>query len=70
VRLLASRNSQRDPTEIVGVPVVPGCSGCSPHRNALPTDQPRFARPGGVRCDVGAVEADPDDRLFVNGFES
>ena len=36
----------------------------------LPTDQRRYARPGGVRCDVGAVEADADDTLFANGFES
>ncbi|WP_440223861.1 choice-of-anchor Q domain-containing protein [Dokdonella sp. MW10] len=36
----------------------------------LPKDQRGYARPGGVRCDVGAVEADASDRLFANGFES
>lgn len=37
----------------------------------LPLDQRRYARPGGVRCDVGAVEADAeaDDNLFADGFE-
>lgn len=36
----------------------------------LPTDQRGYARPGGVRCDVGALEADGDDTLFADGFES
>ncbi len=34
----------------------------------LPTDQRGFRRPGGARCDVGAVEADSPD-LFADGFE-
>lgn len=34
-----------------------------------PTDQRGYARPGGVRCDVGAVEADAIDGIFVDGFE-
>ncbi len=38
----------------------------------LPVDQRHYTRPGGVRCDVGAVEADgipntPD--VFADGFE-
>jgi hypothetical protein len=32
-------------------------------------DQRGWSRPGGARCDVGAVEADADDTLFVDGFE-
>lgn len=36
----------------------------------LPTDQRGYARPGGVRCDVGAIEADADDTLFTDGFEN
>lgn len=35
----------------------------------LPFDQRGLARPGGVGCDVGAVEADADDTLFADGFE-
>jgi hypothetical protein len=35
----------------------------------LAVDQRGYARPGGVRCDVGAVEADADDTLFADGFE-
>jgi hypothetical protein len=35
----------------------------------LPVDQRGWARPGGLHCDVGAVEADADDTLFVDGFE-
>lgn len=35
----------------------------------LPLDQRRLPRPGGVRCDVGAVEADADDTLFADDFE-
>ncbi len=34
----------------------------------LPTDQRGFRRPGGARCDVGAVEADSPD-VFADGFE-
>ncbi len=34
----------------------------------LPTDQRGFRRPGGGRCDVGAVEADSPD-VFADGFE-
>jgi CSLREA domain-containing protein len=35
----------------------------------LAFDQRGYARPGGVRCDVGAVEADADDILFADGFD-
>ena len=35
----------------------------------LPADQRGCARPGGARCDVGAVEADGIDTLFANGFD-
>ena len=35
----------------------------------LPVDQRGYARPGGLRCDVGAVEADADDTLFADGFD-
>lgn len=35
----------------------------------LAVDQRGYARPGGVRCDVGAVEADADDTLFADGFD-
>ncbi len=38
----------------------------TPH--CLPADQRGYRRPGGVRCDVGAVEADTPD-LFADGFE-
>jgi len=36
----------------------------------LPVDQRGYARPGGARCDVGAVEADADDTLFEDGFDA
>lgn len=35
----------------------------------LPKDQRGYVRPGGARCDVGAVEADADDTLFADGFD-
>ncbi|MBN8480640.1 MAG: right-handed parallel beta-helix repeat-containing protein [Xanthomonadales bacterium] len=35
----------------------------------LSTDQRHVLRPGGLRCDAGAVEADGNDRLFASGFD-
>jgi hypothetical protein len=35
----------------------------------LAVDQRGYARPGGVRCDVGAVETDADDTQFADGFD-
>jgi hypothetical protein len=35
----------------------------------LAIDQRGYARPGGARCDVGAVESDADDTLFADGFD-
>lgn len=35
----------------------------------LAVDQRGYARPGGARCDVGAVESDASDTLFADGFE-
>jgi hypothetical protein len=35
----------------------------------LAVDQRGYARPGGVRCDVGSVESDADDTLFADGFD-
>jgi CSLREA domain-containing protein len=55
------------PTYLPGEDSVAIDHGSAPQ--CLPVDQRGWARPGGVRCDVGAVEADADDTLFVDGFE-
>ena len=60
-------NGGRTPTHLPG-------AGSSAIDNALTlhcptTDQRGYFRPGGVNCDIGAVEADADDTLFADGFE-
>jgi|GEM_PF-905862 len=53
--------------------ILPGAGSLAIDRastpQCLPTDQRGYARPGGARCDIGAVETDADDTLFADGFE-
>ena len=53
--------------------ILPGVGSLAINRGGtpqcLPTDQRGYARPGGARCDIGAVEADADDTLFADGFD-
>ena len=56
------------PTYLPGVASVAIDHGSTPQ--CLSVDQRGWTRPGGARCDVGAVEADADDTLFADGFES
>jgi hypothetical protein len=53
--------------------ILPGAGSLAINRagtpQCLPTDQRGYARPGGARCDIGAVEADVDDTLFADGFD-
>ena len=60
-------NGGRTPTHLPGAGSVAIDRAGTPQ--CLPTDQRGYARPGGVRCDVGAIEADADDTLFADGFE-
>lgn len=61
-------NGGRTPTHIPAVGSVAIDRASTPQ--CVPTDQRGYHRPGGLRCDAGAVEADADDDLFANGFES
>ncbi len=60
-------NGGPTPTRVPAVGSVAIDLGSTPQ--CLPKDQRGYARPGGVRCDVGAVEADANDRVFASGFE-
>lgn len=61
-------NGGRTPTHFPGASSLAIDRASTPQ--CLPADQRGYARPGGLRCDVGAVEADADDRLFADDFET